>query len=86
MAAVVTFSVGEKRTVKLLPKDAIVTSGNRRMVFAVNDGKAVPVPVKVIGYYDSDAAIEGALESGVHVVVRGNERLRPNQAVKVMAP
>ena len=86
MATVVTFSVGEKRTVKLLPKDAIVTSGNRRMVFAVNDGKAVPVPVKVIGYYDSDAAIEGALEPGVHVVIRGNERLRPNQAVKVTAP
>jgi RND family efflux transporter MFP subunit len=86
MAAAVTFSVGEKRTVKLLPKDAIIASGNRRMVFTINDGKAVPVPVKVIGYYDSDAAVEGALEHGAQVVVRGNERLRPGQAVKVMAP
>jgi len=86
MAAAVTFSVGEKRTVKLLPKDAIVTSGNQRMVFAIKDGKAVPVPVKVIGYYESDAAIEGAIEHGAQVVVRGNERLRPGQAVKVMAP
>jgi RND family efflux transporter MFP subunit len=85
MAATVTFSVGEKRTVKLLPKDAIVTSGNQRMVFAINDGKAVPVPVEVLGYYDSEAAIEGALEPDAQVVVRGNERLRPGQAVKVIA-
>jgi len=85
MAAAVTFSVGEKRTVKLLSKDAIVTSGNQRMVYAINDGKAVPVPVKVIGYYDSDAAIEGDLEPDAQVVVRGNERLRPGQAVKVIA-
>lgn len=85
MAAAVTFSLGKKRTVKLLPKDAIVTSGNQRMVYAINEGKAVPVPVKVIGYYDSDAAIEGDLEPDAQVVVRGNERLRPGQAVKVIA-
>jgi len=85
MAAAVTFSVGEKRTVKLLPKDAIVTSENQHMVYAINDGKAVPVPVKVIGYYDSDAAIKGDLEPDTQVVVRGNERLRPGQAVKVIA-
>ncbi len=85
MAVAVTFSVGEKRTVKLLPKDAIVTSGNQRMVFAINDGKVVPVPVKVTGYYDSDAAIEGDLEPDTQVVVRGNERLRPGQTVNVVA-
>jgi RND family efflux transporter MFP subunit len=84
MAATVTFSVGEKRTVMLLPKDAIVTSGNRRLVYTVAGGKAVPVPVTVVGYYDSNAAIKGALEPGQQVVVRGNERLRPGQAVRVI--
>jgi RND family efflux transporter MFP subunit len=84
LAAVVMFSVGEKRTVKLLPKDAIVTSGDMRMVYAVENGKAVPVPVTVVGYYDSDAAIEGDLEPGQQVVIRGNERLRPGQAVEIV--
>ena len=84
MAATVTFSVGEKRTVKLLPKDAIVTSGDMRLVYTIENGKAVPVPVKVVGYYDNDAAIEGALEPGIQVVIRGNERLRPGQAVQVV--
>lgn len=84
MAATVTFSVGAKRKVLLLPKDAIVTSGSRRLVYIVNDGKAAPIPVKVTGYYDNDAAIEGGLKPGQLVVVRGNERLRPGQAVKVV--
>lgn len=84
MTASVTFSVGEKRTVKLLPKDAIVTSGNRRLVYTVAEGKAVPVSVQVMGYYDNDAAIQGALEPGQKVVVRGNERLRPGQTVQVI--
>jgi RND family efflux transporter MFP subunit len=84
MAASVTFSVGEKRTVKLLPKDAVVTSGDMRLVYAVENGKAVPIPVKVVGYYDNDAAIEGALEPGFQVVIRGNERLRPGQIVQVV--
>ena len=84
MAVTVTFNVGEKRTVKLLPKDAVVTSGDMRLVYAVENGKAVPVPVKVVGYYDNDAAIEGALEPGFQVVIRGNERLRPGQAIQVV--
>jgi membrane fusion protein, multidrug efflux system len=84
MAAAVTFSVGKKRTVKLLPKDAIVTSGNKRLVYIINDGKAVPVPVEVKAYYDNNAEIQGALEPGQQVVVRGNERLRPGQAVQVI--
>jgi len=84
MTATVTFSIGKKRTVMLLPKDAIVTSGNRRLVYTVAGGKAVPVPVEVVGYYDSHAAIKGALKPGQQVVVRGNERLRPGQAVRVI--
>ena len=84
LAAVAMFSVGQKRTATLLPKDAIVTSGDMRMVYAVENGKAVPVSVTVLGYYDNDAAIEGDLEPGQQVVTRGNERLRPGQAVEVV--
>ena len=58
-------------------------AGNDRMVYLVADGKAVPVIVSVEGYYNGDAAVKGRLEPGALVVVRGNERLRPGQAVKV---
>jgi multidrug efflux pump subunit AcrA (membrane-fusion protein) len=84
MEAVVNFHVGEKKRVMLVPKDAVVTSGTQRIVYVVNDEKIHPVSVSVTGYYGNDAAVEGDLKSGQQVVTRGNERLRPGQAVKVI--
>jgi len=84
MAASVTFDVGEKRTALLLPKDAIVTSGSQRLVYVVENGNATPVSVDVVGYHDNDAAIQGQLTPGQLVVIRGNERLRPGQPLKVV--
>jgi len=62
---------------------SIVTSGEDKMVFSVAGGKAVPVRVKVTGYFGGNVAVEGNLKPGDLVVIRGNERLRPGQAVKV---
>ena len=83
MEAMVTFNLAEQTNALLVPKDAVVTAGDNRLVFMVADGKAVPVPVKIIGYYDGDVAIEGNLAPGSQVVIRGNERLRPGQPVFV---
>ena len=84
MEAMVTFNLATKNNALLLPKDAIVTAGENRLVFMVVDGKAVPVNVKILGYYDGNVAIRGNLAPGATVVVRGNERLRPGQAVTVL--
>jgi hypothetical protein len=40
--------------------------------------------VQVLGYYDGSVAIEGPVNPGDQVVVRGNERLRPGQPVKIL--
>jgi len=84
MAATVSFRVGKKRTLTVLPKDAIVTAGNRRLVYVVAKDKVAPVSIDVVGYHDSDAAVKGDLKPGQQVVTRGNERLRPGQNVKVV--
>jgi len=83
MEAMVTFNLATEKEALLVPKDAVVTSGDNRLVFMVNDGKAIPVPVKITGYYDGDVAVEGNLKPGGRVVIRGNERLRPGQPVVV---
>jgi len=83
MEAVVTFSLADQKSALLVPKDAVVTAGDNRLVFMVNDGKAIPVPVKILGYYDGDVAVAGELTPGSWVVIRGNERLRPGQAVVI---
>ena len=84
MEAMVTFNLAASKNALLIPKDAIVTQGNNKLVFFVADGQAIPVNVKVLGYYDGDVAVEGNLEPGTPVVIRGNERLRPGQAVNVI--
>lgn len=83
MEAQVAFSLADIRDALLVPKDAVVTAGDNRMVYAAIDGRAVPFGVRIAGYYGGDVAVEGDLKPGMLVVVRGNERLRPGQAVAV---
>ena len=83
MEAGVVFSLDGGKNALLVQKDAVVPAGDNRMVFTVKDGKAFPVMVKVLGYYDGNAAVEGDLKPGDKVVIRGNERLRPGQPVMV---
>jgi RND family efflux transporter MFP subunit len=81
MEAMVTFNLATQKKALLVPKDAVVTAGDNRLVFVVNDSKAKSVPVKIMGYYNGDAAVEANLKPGDQVVIRGNERLRPGQPV-----
>jgi RND family efflux transporter MFP subunit len=84
MEAAVTFGLADQKDALLVPKDAVVTAGNDRMVYVIMDNKALPVMVVVQGYYDGSAAVEGSLSPGTPVVIRGNERLRPGQPVQVV--
>ncbi len=84
MEALVTFTLAGKRTALVVPKDAVVTAGNDRLVYAVVDGRAIPVNVSILGYYDGDVSVAGKLTPGARVVVRGNERLRPGIPVQIL--
>jgi RND family efflux transporter MFP subunit len=83
MEAIALFSLDGGKNALLVQKDAVVPAGDNKIVFMIRDGKALPVMVKVLGYYDGNAAVEGDLKPGDKVVIRGNERLRPGQPVMV---
>ena len=84
MEAIVIFSLRDKKKTLLVPKDAVVTAGNNRLVFSVMNGKARPVNVRILGYYDGNVAVAGNIKPGDQVVTRGNERLRPGQPVQIL--
>ena len=86
MSSSVKFPVGEPTVHTLVNKDALVTNSDRYHLFKVNDGKAHLVPVKKGQAYGSYIVVEGDLVPGQIVVVEGNERLRPGQAVSVQQP
>ena len=86
MEAQVSFSVGGSRESLVMPKDAVVISGKERIVYVVEDGVVQPVNIVIFGYFENFVSFEGDLKAGDVVVVRGNERLRPGQAVRVVQP
>ena len=84
MSARVSFLLGDTEEVMLVPKDAITDSSGVKMLFVIRDGAAVPVPV-ITGIEDgSSVRVEGEVNVGEQVVVRGNERLQPMQPVKII--
>lgn len=73
----------------IVPRDAVISSRGQMVVWAVVEGKAVPMPVRVTGFRGLEAGVTSEkLQEGMTVVVKGNERLRPGQAVapKQQAP
>ncbi len=84
MVARVSFLIGEPSLVKLVPKDAIVENNSNKFLFVVNNGTAQPLPVSTGLAYKNLIEVIGPVETGQLVVIRGNERLRPGQPVKVV--
>jgi RND family efflux transporter MFP subunit len=66
----------------IVPRDAVISFRGQTVVWAVVDGKAMPMPVYVVGYRGMEAGVKSkTLEEGMDVVVKGNERLQPQQPV-----
>ena len=92
MFAHVTLAVGKEEDALLVPKDAVVLGGPSPLVYVVrldpkdperHRGKVAPVPVQ-LGVANSGwiQVLGPGLSAGDVVVVRGNERLRPEQEVQ----
>lgn len=74
--------VGGAKDVVSVHKDAITIFGGQKMVYVVEEGIANIRPVKLGTALGTRFEVLGGLRPGDLVVIRGNERLRPGQAVK----
>jgi RND family efflux transporter MFP subunit len=91
MYARVELPTGEPIHSLMVPKDAIVLGGVSPIVFVIRSGegasatksKVASVTVELGVAAGEWIAVKGALDEGDQVVVEGNERLRPDQAVTV---
>ncbi|GAB4324269.1 MAG: efflux RND transporter periplasmic adaptor subunit [Candidatus Sumerlaeia bacterium] len=67
-----------------IPRDALLRrpGGDGMIVFAAENGQAVPHSVEVLGFMREMAGVTSdTLKPGMSVVVKGNERLRPGQPI-----
>ncbi|HDQ39747.1 MAG TPA: efflux RND transporter periplasmic adaptor subunit [Desulfonatronum sp.] len=75
---------GEHHQGLLVPRDAVVPGPMGQVVFVVRDNQAKMVPVNVAGFSHELAGIQAqGLEPGELVVVKGQERLRDGQPVRI---
>jgi RND family efflux transporter MFP subunit len=75
--------VGARRDVLSVHKDAIVRQGDQAVVYLFNDGKAAVRPVQLGVEVGPRFEVVDGLTGGELTVVRGNERLRPGQALSI---
>ena len=76
-------SIGKSLPRLLIPKDALISRGNRQIVYCFEKGLAKQKLVKIGISVGNKIEILGGLEEGQLVVVKGNENLRPNQPIKI---
>jgi RND family efflux transporter MFP subunit len=80
----VDFAVERRGEGVVVDRDALVQGAVDTRVIKVVEGTAQSIPVRVLATADAQALVIGeGLVVGDQVVVRGNERLRPGQAVAV---
>ncbi len=72
------------KQVTAVPRDALVLRRQGAYVFVLNEGVAKKVEVTTDLAQGAMIAVIGDLSAGQQVVVRGNERLRDQQAVQVI--
>lgn len=84
MVARVILTVGQPYEGVVVPKDALVLRGGKEFVFLVHEGTVGQVPVTSKVHLDEWVEVTGEIEAGMAVVVQGNERLLPGQAVRIL--
>ena len=76
-------SIGKSLPRLLIPKDALISRGNKQIVYCFEKGLAKQKLVKIGISVGNKIEVLGGLEEGQLVVVKGNENLRPNQPIKI---
>ena len=73
--------IGTSRDAVTVNKDGVIQRPGGAIVFLVKDLAATPQPVRLGAAVGGRFEVLGGLSEGDIVVIRGNERLRPGQAV-----
>ena len=77
--------VGQKTEGLLVPRDAVLQKFGRHVVFTISEETAQMLPVSITGHNAHMTGISAkGLKSGMWVIVKGNERMRNGQPVRIL--
>ena len=87
MSVAVNVPASHKMKLKMMKRDALVLFQGKNFVYTVKDDKARILPVNIVSYEDEYMGVDNPyIVPGMPVVIDGNDRLRPDQAVTVANP
>jgi membrane fusion protein (multidrug efflux system) len=85
MSAAVEIPTSSRQRLQMIPRDALVRFKGQDFVYTVVDGKARMMPIEIIARTSSLVGVNNPrITTGMPVVVEGNDRLKPDQAVQVI--
>jgi len=83
MLVQVSFAAGELYPATVVPKDAVISRGERKFVFRLNgDNTVEELAVETGTGIGEWLEVRGAVKPGERVITRGNERIRTGQFVQ----
>jgi membrane fusion protein (multidrug efflux system) len=84
MSANVLVPSSGKRELSVFSRAALIKFKGKDFVYSVKEGKAAILPVHIVAFLGDRVAVDTEyIVPGLPIVVEGNERLRPDQAVVV---
>ncbi len=85
MSARVEVPVSTKTNLKMVRRDSLVRFKGKAFVYTVKEGKAKLLPINIVAMDGKFLGVDNPyIVPGMPIVVDGNERLRPDQAVTVI--
>ncbi|MDR2033157.1 MAG: efflux RND transporter periplasmic adaptor subunit [Helicobacteraceae bacterium] len=83
MEATLKIAARANENALLINRDAVINRFGGDIVFYIENGVAQMANVEILGYDGQNAALRSAtLKAGMQAIVKGNERIMPNQPVK----
>ena len=81
----VKLSKSAKITALVVPRDAVIKRFGSNMIFINKDNAALMLPVQIIAYIGKNIAVKAkGLQKGAEVIIKGNERVFPKQALQII--
>lgn len=85
MSARVDVPVSDRTSLRMIRRDAMVRHQGKAFVYTVNEGQAKIMPINVVAADGEYLGVDNpSIVPGMSIVVDGNERLQPDQAVTVV--
>lgn len=84
MSATVHLPASTEKNLCIIPRAALIKFQGKDFVYTIKEDKASILPVHIVAFMGEKIGVDtGPIMPGMSVVIEGNERLRPEQPVRV---